>query len=180
MTENTRWAIKLNRVMFSELEKVDITLERREHNLDGVQFERAMIRRFPKLRAIPQPVPLQLQSYFSRGRSGHIEPIVDGYFNNRGSKFLVEIKKGFHYRAGMPCIATSREQLQVLTSGTTRDGGNGVKYDPGEYWIFQPHRMSSSRTRTVKYTLYRALPGLVRFMNRNQGTLGVNVTSGRL
>lgn len=174
---STRWGIKLSPELFSQLEEIELVLDRREHNLGGAAFERAMIRRFPKLHAVPHPIPPQLESFYSRGTARRAEPIVDAFFRSRSSSFLVEIKKGFHRSDRTPCIATSREQLQVLVAGTTVEGGGGVAYGPGEYWIFVPHRMSSARTKTVKYSLYRALPGLVDHMHTFQDQLGVTLTS---
>lgn len=169
-----RLGIKVTKQILNLCPQKEILFTRRESNLDGKSFERAVIQKFPSLHFFERPIPPQLQSFYSRGTTREVEPIVDCFYEGQnGRRMLVEIKKGFYIRNQMYYLGTSHEQLHAMRYGTTLVGGNGHSYLPGEYWVFVRHRMSSNSTRNVKFTWYRVPQRVVLYFFNKKEQLGI-------
>lgn len=145
--------------------KSEIVLSKQEANLDGARFEKMIISKFSKLKAIPKPVhPAFTSSYTTGGfGGGGNEPIVDAFYELAGNRrMLVEIKKGFKHLDGYPLLCTSQEQISLVANGINVEGKS---YLPGEYWVFTRARDEYKKQRQ-KWTVTRIPNKAVKFLSK--------------
>lgn len=148
----------------------NITLTKQEANLGGVKFEKMIIGLISQLKAIPRPIPPQLQSTYSTSGTinRNVEPIVDAYWQWAGKKRkeLIEIKKGFFWKDNARYLLTSREQCSTLANGVRLH--DGTKYCSGQYWVCVPATSNEWKKKgNQKWKIYRFDERVVRTLYKN-------------
>lgn len=148
------------------VKRTEITLDKKDADLDGARFENMIVRRYSNLMPIRNPVPPELESAYTIGSSMiRKEPIIDAYYKMGSSqRMLVEIKKGFKYIDGYPLICTSKEQLRLLATCNIKDGN--ITYVPGEYWVFA-RQANQYKNKNQKFNFYRVTNDIVQYLHSN-------------